>query len=206
MSQSVESVKKPSELAEQKKRASETDTEDELFLGAPPLTEETKEFFQGDILRSRVFLDKYALRNRNSWVVEKTPLEMWRRVARELATVEKTDELRNEWQEKFYWLLSDFRYVPGGRILFGAGNPRNVTLLNCYVIPVRDDKLESIFDWMKEAARTYSYGGGVGTDISILRPKGSRVNNAALTSTGSVSFMDLFLSPRKSKALPSSKR
>lgn len=197
MSQSSVSSK-PEEVVEKKitsEAAAKAETQenaDELFLGAPPLTEETKEFFQGDMLRSRVFLDKYALRDRNSRVVEKTPLEMWRRVSKELATVEKTDDLRNEWAEKFYWLLSDFRFVPGGRILFGAGNPRNVTLLNCYVIPVRQDKLESIFDWMKEAARTYSYGGGVGTDISILRPKGSRVNNAALTSTGSVSFMDLF--------------
>ncbi|OGR83182.1 MAG: ribonucleoside-diphosphate reductase, adenosylcobalamin-dependent [Elusimicrobia bacterium RIFCSPLOWO2_01_FULL_64_13] len=166
--------------------------EEELFMGTAPLTQETSDFFKGDILRSRVFLDKYALRDRSGRVVEKTPLEMWSRVARELASVEKTEAARNEWQEKFYWLLSDFRFIPGGRILFGAGNPRNVTLLNCYVIPVKEDRLEAIFEWMKEAARTYSYGGGVGTDISGLRPKGSRVNNAALTSTGSVSFMDLF--------------
>ena len=165
---------------------------EELNFGPAPLTKETSDFFTGDNLRSRVFLDKYALRDRTGRVVEKTPVEMWQRVARELASVEKTDALKAEWQEKFYWLLSDFRYIPGGRILFGAGNPRNVTLLNCYVIPVQDDRLESIFEWMKEAARTYSYGGGVGTDISILRPKGARVNNAALTSTGAVSFMDLF--------------
>ena len=166
--------------------------EEEVALTPAPLTQETKEFFNDDILRCRVFLDKYALRDRSGRVVEKTPVEMWQRVARELASGEENEALRNEWQEKFYWLLSDFRFIPGGRILFGAGNPRNVTLLNCYVIPVKEDRLEAIFDWMKEAARTYSYGGGVGTDISILRPKGARVNNAALTSTGSVSFMDLF--------------
>lgn len=167
-------------------------TKEELFYGPAPLTKETNDFFAGDTLRSRVFLDKYALKDKSGRVIEKTPLEMWSRVARELASVEKTEAARSEWQEKFYWLLSDFRFIPGGRILFGAGNPRNVTLLNCYVIPVRSDNLESIFEWMKEAARTYSYGGGVGTDISGLRPKGARVNNAALTSTGSVSFMDLF--------------
>jgi ribonucleoside-diphosphate reductase alpha chain len=158
----------------------------------PAVAPETSDFFNGDSLRCRVFLDKYALKDKSGKIVEKTPLEMWQRVARELASVEKTPALRAEWTEKFYWLLSDFRYIPGGRILFGAGNPRNVTLLNCYVIPVREDKLESIFDWMKEAARTYSYGGGVGTDIAILRPRGAPVNNAAQTSTGSVSFMDLF--------------
>ena len=88
--------------------------------------------------------------------------------------------------------LGDFRFLPGGRILFGAGQSRKSTLLNCYVIPVKDDTIEAIFDWCKEAARTYSYGGGVGTDISMLRPKGAPVNNSAIVSTGSVSFMNLF--------------
>src|SRR5207245_4843777 len=55
-----------------------------------------------------------------------------------------------------------------------------------------DDSIESIFDWMREAARTYSLGGGVGTDLSVLRPRGAPVNNAARSSTGSVSFMELF--------------
>ena len=104
-------------------------SKEEFFFGPPPLTKETNDFFAGDTLRSRVFLDKYALRDKSGRVVEKTPLEMWSRVARELASVEKTEALKAEWQEKFYWLLSDFRYIPGGRILFGAGNPRNVTLL-----------------------------------------------------------------------------
>ncbi len=191
MSQSVESGLVGGE-SEGIKKVEENKQEEAVTLEAAPLTKETSEFFNGDNLRCRVFLDKYALRDRSGRVVEKTPVEMWLRVARELASVETNDQLRNEWQEKFYWLLSDFRFIPGGRILFGAGNPRNVTLLNCYVIPVKHDCLEDIFDWMKEAARTYSYGGGVGTDISILRPRGARVNNAALTSTGSVSFMDLF--------------
>src|SRR3989338_6272032 len=180
------------EVVNMSKDASGELNKEEFFFGPAPLTKETSDFFAGDTLRSRVFLYKYALRDKSGRVVEKTPVEMWQRVARELASVEENEALRNEWQEKFYWLLSDFRFIPGGRILFGAGNPRNVTLLNCYVIPVKEDRLEAIFDWMKEAARTYSYGGGVGTDISILRPKGARVNNAALTSTGSVSFMDLF--------------
>lgn len=156
------------------------------------ISAETHEFFDGDHLRCRVFHDKYALRDDNGHVTEKTPVQMWRRVANAIASVELTEKLKEVWSEKFNWLLEDFRFIPGGRILFGAGAPRNVTLLNCYVNPVKDDSIESIFDWMKEAARTYSYGGGVGTDISVLRPKGAKVNNAALTSTGSVSFMDLF--------------
>ena len=112
-------------------------------------------------------------------------------MARELASVEVNDEKRNEWTEKFYWLLDDFKFVPGGRIMFGAGQPRRSTLLNCYFFKIREDSIEGIFDWCKEAARTYSFGGGVGTDISLLRPRGTPVNNSAIFSSGSVSFMEL---------------
>jgi len=155
------------------------------------LSQETVEYFHGDDLRARVFFDKYALRDATGRAIERTPVEMWRRIAREIASVEITPEKRAEWEEKFYWLLEDFRFIPGGRIMHGAGNRKRVTLLNCYVNPVKDDSIESIFEWMKEAARTYSLGGGVGADISILRPKGAPVNNAARSSTGAVSFMEL---------------
>ncbi|MCL4334219.1 MAG: adenosylcobalamin-dependent ribonucleoside-diphosphate reductase [Candidatus Thermoplasmatota archaeon] len=154
---------------------------------------ETLVRFNNDELRARVFVDKYAMRDNDGVLLEKVPEEMWRRVAREISSVE-SESLRAEWEGKFYWLLENFRMVPGGRILFGAGQEkfmRRVTLNNCYVIPIKDDSLESIFEWTKEAARTYSLGGGVGTDISILRPKGAPVNNAALKSTGSVSFMNI---------------
>jgi ribonucleoside-diphosphate reductase alpha chain len=160
-------------------------------LATPDLPAETLAAFDGDELRARVFHDKYALRDRDGTVVEHTPAQMWARIARELASVE-APEKRAEWTANFRWLLEDFRFIPGGRIMHAAGNHRRVTALNCYVIPVRDDSIESIFDWMKEAARTYSLGGGVGTDISVLRPRGAPVNNAARSSTGSVSFMELF--------------
>jgi len=153
---------------------------------------QTVEFFEGDELRIRCFLDKYALKDLEGRITEKTPKQMWKRLARELSSVETTKEKQREWQRKFYWLLEDFRFIPGGRIMFGAGQPRNATLLNCYVIPIKEDSIEGIFEWCKEAARTYSYGGGVGTDLSILRPKGSPVHNSAIYSSGSVSFMDLF--------------
>lgn len=156
------------------------------------LPSETLNFFGGDELRARVFYEKYALKDIEGVVVEKSPVQMWARVARELASVEATEEKREEWNKKFYWLLENFRFVPGGRIMFGAGQPRRSTLLNCYYLPIKSDSLESIFEFCKEAGRTYSYGGGVGTDISILRPKGAPVNNSAVVSTGSVSFMELF--------------
>jgi len=153
--------------------------------------QETLDYFRGDELQARVFYDKYALRTPEGEVVERTPQQMWRRIARELASVERTPELRQEWEDKFYWLLDEFRFIPGGRIMHGAGNLKRVTLLNCYVCPVHEDSIEAIFDWMKVAARTYSLGGGVGTDISVLRPRGAPVNNAARSSTGAVSFMEL---------------
>jgi len=155
-----------------------------------PLPPETIAAFAEDELRSRVFYEKYALRDVSGRQVEKTPDQMWFRVAKELATVEVV-ERKQEWTDNFYWLLEDFKFVPGGRILFGAGQPRRSTLLNCYFFKIREDSIEAIFDWCKEAARTYSFGGGVGTDISVLRPRGSPVNNSAIYSTGSVSFMEL---------------
>ena len=155
------------------------------------LPPETLVAFGGDELRARVFYEKYALRDAEGGQIEKTPDEMWRRVATELSTPETSDEKRREWANKFYWLLQDWRFVPGGRILFGAGQPRKSTLLNCYYFGIKEDSIEAIFEWCKEAARTYSYGGGVGTDISILRPKGAPVNNSAIYSSGAVSFMEL---------------
>ncbi|MGI0141575.1 MAG: adenosylcobalamin-dependent ribonucleoside-diphosphate reductase [Candidatus Micrarchaeales archaeon] len=155
------------------------------------LPRETLDFFNRDELQARAFYERYTLRDKNGQVMEKTPPEMWRRVATALSTVEETEAKRKEWNEKFYWLLEGFKFMPGGRILFGAGQNYKSSLQNCYVVPVQSDTIEAIFDWCKEAARTYSYGGGVGTDVSILRPRGARVNNAAITSSGSVSFMEI---------------
>jgi ribonucleoside-diphosphate reductase alpha chain len=156
------------------------------------LPKETLDFFKGDEIRARVFYEKYAFKDLEGKTVETVPSQMWTRVAHEMASVEATDAARAEWEQKFGWLLADFKFLPGGRILFGAGQKRNTTLLNCYVIPIKEDSIEAIFDWCKEAARTYSYGGGVGTDISVLRPRGAPVNNSAVYSTGSTSFMNIF--------------
>lgn len=91
--------------------------------------------------------------------------------------------------------IRDKEFIPAGRILAGMGlykDGRKVTLSNCYVLPKVEDSIEDIFDTAKYLARTYSYGGGVGMNISKLRPKGAKVNNAAKTTTGAVSFMDLY--------------
>ncbi len=156
------------------------------------LPPETLAAFGGDRLRALVFYEKYALRDLEDRVLETRPEQMWARVARELASVEPDPERRASWERAFYWLLEDFRFLPGGRILHGAGNPRKVTLMNCYVEAIQGDRLEAIFTALQNCARTYSRGGGVGTDISPLRPRGAPVHNAARASTGAVSFMELF--------------
>jgi ribonucleoside-diphosphate reductase alpha chain len=155
------------------------------------IPKETLDFFGGDEIRARVFYEKYALRDDNNNIYERLPSEMWSRIAKEISSMEADDARKSEWNEKFLWLMQDFKFVPGGRIMFGAGSKRRVTLLNCYVIAIKEDSIEGIFDWCKESARTYSFGGGVGTDISILRPRGSPVNNSAMTSSGAVSFMEI---------------
>lgn len=89
-------------------------------------------------------------------------------------------------------LIQDQDFLYAGRILAGRGIDRNVSLSNCYVLPQPQDNLEDIYKVAKEMARTYSYGGGVGTDLSLLRPKGAPVNNASKTSVGPVTFMELY--------------
>lgn len=91
--------------------------------------------------------------------------------------------------------IKDKKFMPAGRILANRGLQKygkKVTYSNCYVLPKTEDNIESIFDTAKHMARTYSYGGGVGVNLSNLRPKGAKVNNAANSTTGAVSFMELY--------------
>lgn len=97
--------------------------------------------------------------------------------------------------EKVKQLILEKKYLPGGRICAGRGlskEGKKISLSNCYVLPEVEDNLESIFDTAKEMARTYSYGGGCGLNISKLAFKGAKVRNAASCSSGAVSFMDLY--------------
>lgn len=92
-------------------------------------------------------------------------------------------------------LIKEKKFLFGGRILANRGLDKlgkKITLSNCYVIPAPDDNIESIFDTASKLARTYSYGGGCGIDVSKLRPKGAKVNNAASSTSGTTSFMDFF--------------
>ena len=92
-------------------------------------------------------------------------------------------------------LIRKQRFLFGGRILANRGlekDGRKVTFSNCYVLGINDDSIESIYQTCSDLARTFSYGGGCGIDISKLRPRGMKVNNASNTTTGAVSFMDTF--------------
>lgn len=92
-------------------------------------------------------------------------------------------------------LIREKKFLFGGRILANRGlntEGQKITYSNCYVVSPPEDNLESIFECAKKLARTYSYGGGCGTDLSKLSPRGSKVRNAAKESSGAVSFMDLY--------------
>ncbi|MCC7262554.1 MAG: adenosylcobalamin-dependent ribonucleoside-diphosphate reductase [Candidatus Latescibacteria bacterium] len=122
---------------------------------------------------------------------ETGPLQMWDRIARAMASVEKDKEY---WYDRFFSLLLDFKFIPGGRVMHGAGREesrRKPTLSNCYVIPIEEDSLEGIYRCLSESAMVYRTGGGVGTDLSILRPKGSPVNATVDKSPGCTAFMNL---------------
>jgi hypothetical protein len=101
--------------------AAENTPEEEEFVqkteGVMDIPEKTLKAFGGDDLRARVFYEKYALRDKTGRIVELTPEDMWRRVAREIASPEKSKEMKKEWEDNFYWLLSNFKFIPGGRIL-----------------------------------------------------------------------------------------
>jgi ribonucleotide reductase-like protein len=112
--------------------------------------------------------------------------DTWRRVARSAAAVEQDPA---HWCERFLGILRGFHFLPGGRILAGAGTTRQVTLLNCFVMGLIDDSVEGIFEALKEGALTMQQGGGVGYDFSTLRPGGSRAHHSGMVASGPVSLM-----------------
>jgi ribonucleoside-diphosphate reductase alpha chain len=117
--------------------------------------------------------------------------ETWSRVASALAEAE-APESRAHWSERFLRALEDFRFLPAGRILAGAGTGRSVTLFNCFVMGTIPDDLGGIFDHLREAALTMQQGGGVGMDFSTLRPNGAPVHGVGADASGPLSFMDVW--------------
>jgi len=124
---------------------------------------------------------------------EKHPWHLWKRQAKALSSVEKTKKLQEKWEALFFDALENFKFVPGGRIMHGAGREDiTTTLNNCYVVGIKTDSIKSIYDCVIEEAMTYKYGGGCGHDLSILRPGGDEILGTGGNSCGPVGFMNLF--------------
>ncbi len=124
-------------------------------------------------------------------IIDETIEDTWKRVAHAVAKAENAKNTE-KWQALFYDLLAGFRFLPGGRILAGAGTKHSVTLFNCFVMPILEDSLSGIFDSLKEAALTLQQGGGVGYDFSSLRPRGYPVMQTGSVASGPVSFMKIW--------------
>jgi ribonucleoside-diphosphate reductase alpha chain len=137
-------------------------------------------------LSRRIWEQKYRLESGRR-PPDREPADTWRRVARALAQVEPGD--RRGWAARFEALLADLRFLPGGRILAGAGSGRRVTLFNCFVMGLIEDSMTGILDGLKEGALTMQQGGGVGYDFSTLRPAGIPARGVGTRASGPVSFM-----------------
>ena len=150
-------------------------------------------YFKGDTLAASVWVNKYALKDSFGKIYEKSPDDMHRRIAKELARIEsKYPNPLSE--EEIYELLADFKYiVPQGSPMAGIGNNFQVSSLsNCFVIGSGADSYGGIIRTDEEQVQLMKRRGGVGHDLSHIRPKGSPVMNSALTSTGIVPFMERY--------------
>jgi ribonucleoside-diphosphate reductase alpha chain len=168
--------------------APQTYTQDEAF-------EASVEYFKGDDLAARVWVNKYALKDSEGNIYEKTPNDMHRRIAKEIARIEQRYANPMS-EEEVFEAIKDFKYiVPQGSPMAGIGNPYQIaSLSNCFVIG-NDGDSDSYGGIMKidqEQVQLMKRRGGVGHDLSHIRPKGSPVKNSALTSTGIVPFMERY--------------
>ena len=132
---------------------------------------------------------KYRLKRADGAPLDRTLEDSWRRVATALAAPERDRAL---WESRFYEALEDFKFLPAGRILAGAGTDRSVTLFNCFVMGTVPDDMAGIFEHLKEAALTMQQGGGIGYDFSTLRPKGAPVKGVGADASGPLPFMDVW--------------
>ena len=140
-------------------------------------------------ISAQIWDAKYRLKDEAGEPVDRTVEDTWRRVARALAETEREP---SSWEAPFYEALRDFRFVPAGRIISGAGTARRVTLFNCFVMGDIEDDLGRIFAHLREAALTMQQGGGIGYDFSSIRPKGAAVRGVGADASGPLSFMDVW--------------
>jgi ribonucleoside-diphosphate reductase alpha chain len=169
-------------------------TAQRVFYSYEEALAESTAYFKGDDLAARVFVDKYALRDRSNRLLEKTPEHMHRRIAREFARIE-AKKFKNPLTEDFIFSLMDgFKYIVAqGSPMYGIGNMEQyISLSNCYVVDSPKDSYGSIMAADENLVQISKRRGGVGLNISNLRPNGSPTRNAARTSTGVVSFAERF--------------
>ncbi|MEO1280719.1 MAG: adenosylcobalamin-dependent ribonucleoside-diphosphate reductase, partial [Pseudomonadota bacterium] len=148
----------------------------------------TKDFLAP--ISKRIWSDKYQLKNAGG-PIDQGPRDTFARVANAAAGAEP-EEFRRLWEQRFCKTLSDYRFLPAGRILAGAGSDRDVTLFNCFVMGEVPDSLDGIFDTLKQSALTMQTGGGIGVDFSTLRPRGALVASIDADASGPVSFMQVW--------------
>ena len=134
---------------------------------------------------------KYRLKSTSGDVIDRTVNDTWRRIATALAEPE-SEAVRAQWAKKFEAAMSEFRFLPAGRIVAGAGTNRDVTLFNCFVMGTIPDDMSGIFEHLREAALTMQQGGGIGYDFSTLRPRGAPVKGVGADASGPLSFMDVW--------------
>ncbi len=132
---------------------------------------------------------KYRFKTADGAPVDASVADTWTRVAKALAAPERDP---TAWAARFQAAMEDFRFLPAGRILAGAGTGRTVTLHNCFVMGTIGDDMGSIFAHLREAALTMQQGGGIGYDFSTLRPKGAPVKGVGADASGPLSFMDVW--------------
>lgn len=143
-------------------------------------------------ISEKVFSDRYSLKDKMGRPTEKKPDDMWKRIAKAVASQEKTPEGKKKWEKEFNDAMKDFKYVPGGRILAGAGTGYDVTFYNCFVIPSPKDARGGILETLKQMVEIMARGGGVGINLSSLRPRGSRVKKVNGFSSGPINWAELF--------------
>lgn len=169
-----------------------------------PMNDKLLKYFHGDEFAASTWENKYALR-KNGEIVEQTPDDMHRRLAKKFYNAESKYEKCDSdatskyyrkreplTEERIYELFKDFKYViPAGSVMAGLGSEKPVSLSNCFVLPSPEDSYTSIMQTRMMQVELMKRRGGVGYDLSNLRPRGAAVNNAAITSTGAASFMDV---------------
>jgi ribonucleoside-diphosphate reductase alpha chain len=148
-------------------------------------------------IAKQIWDQKYRFKEADGTPIDDTVEDSWDRISGALAVAEDSgsNDKTNvgavlEHANTFYNVLSDFKFLPAGRITAGAGTGRQVTLFNCFVMGTIPDSMSGIFDMLKEAALTMQQGGGIGYDFSTIRPKNALVEGVAADASGPLTFMD----------------